>query len=788
MTHLIKGANTPVPTALLGVAVGRDAVPGTPSVAASALLLDSTGRVRGDADLVLHRRPVHPSGAVRHLGGGQGDGRFAEWLELDLPAVEPDVRRVVIAGSCDGGVFGDIPGLYVRAVAVDGTVAAQYAVTDAGAETAFVLGEFYRRDGAWKFRAVGQGYDSGLTALATDFGVEPGAAASSGPVPLTGVSKVRQSLPGAPAGPAAGSAAQGPAAAGLSASKAPEPAAAGLSATSSAPEPTATGLSAMSNAPEPAAASTAPPAASRPSVPVESPFVPEESPFHGPDFFDFEPYVVSGAGSDTGVEKVTVTVDIPFPPNCAPVIVEAEVAEGRHQSIYVQMPGRSDDVFGHDLPDRHGSRLFVPPRKGGPVKLIVRANTAWTLTVRPLSAARPIGPGTVRGRGPQVFAYGGGTEADVKIRVRDREKHWFRLTYYKNDESLPLKDDRYLHADSGRIKETVRIPEGPLLLVVEYGVNEWELTLDPLPAPPKAREPEPEGHRIEETDAGEAGRSRETAVYDGPGPVTGVYEGRGPMKVTLVNPRPGRPALVRYVFEGGRHSDMEVSLVGSDDSWLSGVTAGMNGTSLLFGAGEERQTVRIQHEGDWSLRLVPEEEAQLITGPVEGSGSTVLRHQGPAMLMRVRQTVQGGAGGITAWTLNHPTGRKLPIVGIWAGLRPQTGPVRVDPDGSCFVLLRADERTKWRLEPIPLDTLPVIGERTEGSGFGVVRHIGPEAELRFSAPDPESRPFLKVDILDENLSPGGSIASSFGTHRVPGGFLQIRSDGRWAIERPGEKD
>src|SRR5690606_19874834 len=43
--------------------------------------------------------------------------------------------------------------------------------TGATTETAFVLGEFYRRQGAWKFRAVGQGYSSGLEGLATDYGI-----------------------------------------------------------------------------------------------------------------------------------------------------------------------------------------------------------------------------------------------------------------------------------------------------------------------------------------------------------------------------------------------------------------------------------------------------------------------------------------------------------------------------------------------------------------------------------------------------------------------------------------
>jgi tellurite resistance protein TerA len=50
-------------------------------------------------------------------------------------------------------------------------VVARFDSTGASVETAFVLGEFYRRQGAWKFRAVGQGYSSGLEGLATDFGI-----------------------------------------------------------------------------------------------------------------------------------------------------------------------------------------------------------------------------------------------------------------------------------------------------------------------------------------------------------------------------------------------------------------------------------------------------------------------------------------------------------------------------------------------------------------------------------------------------------------------------------------
>jgi stress response protein SCP2 len=81
------------------------------------------------------------------------------------------VERVVLAASADGGAFGQVPGL--RLVLTDltgGAVLAEFPIAAAD-ETAMISGELYRRDGRWKFRAVGQGYANGLAGLATDFGI-----------------------------------------------------------------------------------------------------------------------------------------------------------------------------------------------------------------------------------------------------------------------------------------------------------------------------------------------------------------------------------------------------------------------------------------------------------------------------------------------------------------------------------------------------------------------------------------------------------------------------------------
>ncbi|MFE4832582.1 TerD family protein [Streptomyces sp. NPDC056672] len=174
---MLKGANLPVPAPAVRVELGWRSGPGVPDVDASALLLVS-GRVRSDADFVFYNQPVHASGAVRHENKASGGAGVTDSLTVDLARVEPTVERIVLAASADGGSFGQVPGLHVRVLdAASGTEIARYDSEDATVETAFVLGELYRRQGSWKFRAVGQGYGSGLAGLATDFGIsvdEPG--------------------------------------------------------------------------------------------------------------------------------------------------------------------------------------------------------------------------------------------------------------------------------------------------------------------------------------------------------------------------------------------------------------------------------------------------------------------------------------------------------------------------------------------------------------------------------------------------------------------------------------
>lgn len=180
MGVITKGANVPVDLPRFRAVLSWRARPGCPDVDASALLLTAAGKVRSDADFVFYNQPDHASAAVRYVGKQGG----SDTIEVDLSRVEPDIDRVVLSASADGGTFGQVVDLCLALAHPDGYDVVRFPMT-ADTETAFVAGELYRRGGQWKFRAVGQGYASGLAGLATDFGIsvddEPAPAAARTP-------------------------------------------------------------------------------------------------------------------------------------------------------------------------------------------------------------------------------------------------------------------------------------------------------------------------------------------------------------------------------------------------------------------------------------------------------------------------------------------------------------------------------------------------------------------------------------------------------------------------------
>ncbi|MFF1846897.1 TerD family protein [Streptomyces sp. NPDC058217] len=206
MTHaMLKGSNVPLDATAVRAVLRWTPGAGVPDVDASALLLGTGGRVRSDEDFVFYNQPRHPSGLVRRLPKRSAAEGLTDTIEADLGALDASVEQVVIAASSDGAAFQQVRDLRILLYDAGSTGGEPLAVFDVrpetGEETAIICGELYRRGDGWKFRAVGQGYPTGLVGLATAFGIsvdeaeaaaEPDAAGSPSPspapasVPVTG--------------------------------------------------------------------------------------------------------------------------------------------------------------------------------------------------------------------------------------------------------------------------------------------------------------------------------------------------------------------------------------------------------------------------------------------------------------------------------------------------------------------------------------------------------------------------------------------------------------------------
>ncbi|MER7107080.1 TerD family protein [Streptomyces sp. NPDC000229] len=148
----------------------------------SVLLLNGTGKVRSDADFYFYNNPVAADGSVQLLGKTPTPDGSEDRISFDLDAVPPDIERIVVSASRYGGShFGELDDLCLSLVDGAGEGLVRFRIEDAGVVSAFIFGELYRRAGTWKFRAVGQGYESGLVGLATDFGVDIDDDAGEGP-------------------------------------------------------------------------------------------------------------------------------------------------------------------------------------------------------------------------------------------------------------------------------------------------------------------------------------------------------------------------------------------------------------------------------------------------------------------------------------------------------------------------------------------------------------------------------------------------------------------------------
>ncbi|MFB7559050.1 TerD family protein [Streptomyces brevispora] len=199
MTAMTPGSNIPLSAPRVAVDVAAPV-----RLDVSGLLLTVDGKVRSDDDFIFYNQPTGPGVTYRSGGGTAPDA-----IVVDTAAVPTGIEKIVVTASPDGAgqTFQGVEPTATLRNADDGSVLATFTPPRLGTETALVVMEIYLRGGAWKARAVGQGYADGLAGIATDFGVsveEPAAAPApvAPPVPAA-APRISAAAPATPPAPPA---------------------------------------------------------------------------------------------------------------------------------------------------------------------------------------------------------------------------------------------------------------------------------------------------------------------------------------------------------------------------------------------------------------------------------------------------------------------------------------------------------------------------------------------------------------------------------------------------------
>ncbi|MFE0652081.1 TerD family protein [Streptomyces sp. NPDC059534] len=193
MTAMTPGSNIPLTAARVAVDVAAPV-----RLDVSGLLLGANGKVRSDDDFIFYNQPAGPGVTYRSGGGAAPDA-----IVVDTGALPAGIERIVVTASPDaaGQTFQGIEPTATLRNADDGSVLATFTPPQLATETALVVVEIYLRNGAWKARAVGQGYANGLAGIATDFGVSVDDEPAAAPAPAAPAVVAPPAPPAPPAAP-----------------------------------------------------------------------------------------------------------------------------------------------------------------------------------------------------------------------------------------------------------------------------------------------------------------------------------------------------------------------------------------------------------------------------------------------------------------------------------------------------------------------------------------------------------------------------------------------------------
>ncbi len=147
---------------------------------ASVFMLNAEGQCHSEKHFIFYNNEDSPCGSVHHTGDnrtGEGDGDD-EAVQIELSKVPAEIEKLVFAVTIHDAEklklnFGQVANSFIRIVneETNNELVMYELGEDYSTETAMIFGELYRHNGAWKFGAVGQGFEGGLSAMIKQYGL-----------------------------------------------------------------------------------------------------------------------------------------------------------------------------------------------------------------------------------------------------------------------------------------------------------------------------------------------------------------------------------------------------------------------------------------------------------------------------------------------------------------------------------------------------------------------------------------------------------------------------------------
>lgn len=154
----------------------------------AAFMLGEDGKCPTESEFIFYGNLCHPSESVRHLGDnltGEGDGDD-EQIRIDIKKIPDNISKIVFTVTIYGAQarqqnFGQVSNAFIRVTnafirIVNETTENELIRYDLGEnfsiEASVIVGELYKKDGEWRFNAIGRGFSGNLAALCSQYGIE----------------------------------------------------------------------------------------------------------------------------------------------------------------------------------------------------------------------------------------------------------------------------------------------------------------------------------------------------------------------------------------------------------------------------------------------------------------------------------------------------------------------------------------------------------------------------------------------------------------------------------------